>query len=222
MYRAGTAPGEYYHLVNRGIDKKNIFLEERDYLRFLLLILYFQFSHQILTNLNRYVNNYVKHRMFNIGSEGDHDQASRTVGLVAFCLMPNHFHLLIEDRKGQGISKYMQRTLNAYTKYFNTKYDHGGHIFQGPYRCVHIADNTQLLHTSAYIHRNPRELKDWFQKEVEYPWSSLQDYLKKNRWGTLLQKEIIENQFKETPAHSYQSFIESSPAKSFVDDDTSA
>lgn len=213
MYRAETAPGEYYHLVNRGVDKKNIFLEERDYVRFLLLILYLQFPRLALTNLSRYVNNYVKHRMFNIGEENLGEP--RTVGLVSFCLMPNHFHLLIEDKKGTGISKYMQRALNAYTKYFNAKYNHSGHIFQGPYRCVHIDNNTQLLHTSAYIHLNPRELKNWFKKETEYPWSSLQDFLIANRWGSLLQKEIIEEQFNPSSGHSYRSFIKTSPAKDF-------
>ena len=75
--------------------------------------------------------------------------------------MPNHFHLILQEVKEGGISQYMQRVLNAYTKYYNKKYEISGHLFQGPYKSVHIKDDPQLLYLSAYIHNNVRELKSW-------------------------------------------------------------
>ena len=72
--------------------------------------------------------------------------------------MPNHFHLIVKEVKEGGISAYMQRVLNAYTKYYNAKHDTSGHLFQGPFRAIHIADNDQLLYVSAYIHLNCREI----------------------------------------------------------------
>ena len=125
--------------------------------------------------------------------------------------MPNHFHLTVKEVAEGGISQYMQRVLNAYTKYYNAKYNKFGHLFQGPYKIVHIEDNRQLLHLSAYIHRNPRELKKWRQKEDKYPWSSYQDYVFENRWGNLLSQNIISDQFESK--HEYHNFVKTSTAK---------
>ena len=84
---------------------------------------------------------------------------SRYVELVSFAFIPNHFHLIVHEKKENGISQYMQRILNAYTKYFNAKYKKTGHLFQGPFKAVHTESNEQLLHLSAYIHRNPERLR---------------------------------------------------------------
>ncbi len=141
--------------------------------------------------------------------------SERFVELTAFCLMPNHFHLLLHERQEGGISRYMQRVLVAYTKYFNTKYAASGHVFQGRYKTVHVEDNEQLLYLSAYIHRNPRELKAWKGKEEHYPYSSLQDYIDKNRWGGLLATDIITEQFETGPNSNYRDFVRTSTAKDF-------
>ncbi|OHA64038.1 MAG: hypothetical protein A2842_01730 [Candidatus Wildermuthbacteria bacterium RIFCSPHIGHO2_01_FULL_48_25] len=99
----------------------------------------------------------------------------------------------------------------AYAKYFNTKYEKRGHLLQGVFRAVPVKTDPQLLYLSAYIHRNPRGLPQWKNKELEYPWSSYQDYAKKNRWGELLVPDIVLNQFSTT--QSYQDFVETSTAK---------
>ena len=130
--------------------------------------------------------------------------------------MPNHFHLLVKQTKEGGISKYMQRVQNAYTKYFNTKNKTAGHLFQGPFRAVWVEDNDQLLYLSAYIHKNPVELTGPQGKEHGYQWSSLTDYLNKNRWPTsLLKPEIILEQFNNK--QEYQDWIKQSYAKSLQD-----
>lgn len=125
--------------------------------------------------------------------------------------MPNHFHILIREERENGIIQYMQRSLNAYSKYFNTKYEQSGHLFQGPYKIVHVKDNEQLLYLSAYIHRNPCGLKKWNNKEHVYPWSSYQDYTSKNRWDNLLERDIILEQFSSIS--EYGNFMETSGAK---------
>lgn len=211
MRKTLFVPGEFYHIYNRGNDKKNIFLREADYARFLFLILFFQ-AKVPLWNISRYVQHYVKHRVFNINTDiMQRITEGRHIDLVSFTFMPNHFHLLLYERNERGISAYMQRVLDAYTKYFNAKHEKSGHLFQGPFHAVHIETNEQLLYTSAYIHRNQRSLSQWTNKEHLYPWSSYGDYGGENRWDTLLASHRILEQFS-TPA-DYRQFVEESGAK---------
>ncbi len=141
---------------------------------------------------------------------------NKTVELISFTFMPNHFHITACEVKEGGISKYMQRAQESYTKYFNAKYGKSGHLFQGPFQIVHIENNEQLLHLSAYIHRNPREINQWKNKENQYPWSSYQDYVNENRWGELLKREIILSQFSNIK--EYEEFVETSGAKLELDE----
>lgn len=208
------APGEYYHLYNRGIRKQNIFRKDRDWLRLLFCLLHFQ-SPLIFENIGQDLRQF--QRWFSLGS-GDSSLANvsksyrektgeiairRTVTLISFALMSNHFHLLVREDKEGGISAYMQRVLNSFTKYFNTKYKESGHLFQGPFQSVHVADNDQLLYTSAYIHRHRREARS--------PWSSYQDYVSANRWPSLLDPTAVLEQF-ESPK-DYRQWVETSGAK---------
>jgi len=211
MRNIKIAPGEYYHILNRGMSKQRIFHDNADRIRFLFLILYFQ-SPIIFQNIDRSVKSFVKHSVFNINKETEREIVnSRLVELTSFCLMPNHFHLIVKQVEENGIAKYMQRVLNSYTKYHNTKYNKSGHLFQGPYRAIHVTNNKQLLYLSCYIHRNPRELKEWLKKENTYPWSSYQDCVKKNRFEQLLVVDIINEQFKNEK--EYDEFVKTSPAK---------
>jgi putative transposase len=214
MRTVNIASGEYYHILNRGNNKQVIFLDDYDWSRFLFLILYFQ-SPVVLDHVSRQAFNFVKNKNFNI-SEQDQTEIvkKRLVELVNFALMPNHFHLTVRQVKENGIAQYMQRVLCAYTKYFNTKYKKSGHLFQGPYKAVHVENNNQLLYLSAYIHRNPREIKKWKNKEQDYPWSSYQDYVKENRWGQLIQQDIILEQFCDKK--DYEKFLQTSTAKDTV------
>lgn len=185
--------GEYYHVYNRGILKQNIFLDSHDYTRFLFLILFFQ-SPTTFSNIGRPVNSFVRSSTFNID---DKDIISnRFVELTAFALMPNHIHLLVKETKENSLARYMHRINTSYTKYFNTKHQQNGHLFQSRYKSTLIDDNDQLLYVSAYIHKNPKTLKGWQTKFPSYPWSSHRDYSKQNRWGNLLSTDLIIDQFK--------------------------
>jgi putative transposase len=209
--------GELYHVIGRGNNRQTIFKDERDYIRFLFLILYFQ-SSRTFSQVGRSVSYYVKHQVFDIKADIVKDIVkNREVELVEFTFTSNHFHLILREIKEGGISRYMQRVLNAYAKYFNTKYEQSGHLFQGPFKAIHIEDDNQLFYLSAYIHSNIKELKGWKGKEVKYPWSSYQDFVKKNRWGKLLKNDIIMSNFKD--GKEYKEFVEESGAKESLEED---
>lgn len=210
MNTTAFAPFEYYHIYNRGNRKQDIFRGEDDRARFLLSLLLFQRPDPPV-QLNRIVRRYVQHRVLDMP-----EMARRLVELVAFVLMPNHFHCIVREVKTDGISKYMHRVLVSYTKYFNKKYEQVGHVFQGPFRTVHIEDDDQLLYCSAYIHRNPRELEGWRDREHEYRWSSYSDYVGTNRWGALLQPDIVLDQTGR--GSRYRRFVVKSRAKDRIVD----
>jgi len=201
----------YYHICNRSNDERPIFLDDRDYARFLFFILFYQAPIPFY-NISRRISYFVRHSMFNIPLDILQKIATtRRVGLNIFTIMPNHFHLLVQEKSDKGISLYLQRLQNGYAKYFNTKYKKRGHLFQGAFRAVPVETDEQLLYLSAYIHRNQRELSGWADKEIKYPWSSYQDLAIKNRWGNLLSPDIILDQFSNIA--SYREFIETSTAK---------
>lgn len=210
--------GEYYHLYNRGIGKANIFRDDTDRKRFLFSLLYYQ-SPKKFDHIERFVKYYTHETGFIVSEKILADVLdTRVVELVCFCLMPNHFHLLVREKEEGGISAYMQRVMTAHTRYMNTKYEASGHLFESRYKAVHVADNHQLLYLSAYIHRNPRELKAWKGKEFEYPWSSLQDLTEANRWGGLLEADIIAEQFEAEPNSNYADFVKTSTAKALEEE----
>ena len=205
------APGFYYHLCNKSNDGSSIFLDDRDYARMLFFILFYQFSTPFF-NIGRSISYFEKHTKFNISEEEiKRLLPARVVELNAFAIMPNHFHLLIQEKAKGGISKYLQRLQGGYAKYFNTRYQRGGHVFRGSFRAVPVEKDKQLLYLSAYIHRNPRVLERWKNREISYPWSSYQDFAKENRWEELLNPAIILDQFSSMKAH--KEFVETSSAK---------
>ena len=205
------APEEYYHLYNRGFSKSRIFQDKRDYARFLFLILHLQ-SPVNFENISRPVSCFVRRGRFNISDKKIAEVAKRReIRIHAFTLMPNHFHLIVEEIIDSGIVKFMKRLGNAYTKYFNTRYGRSGYLFQGPCQAVHVSDNDQLLYTSAYIHRNCHELSDRKHRLINYPWSSYQDYVASNRWPKLLTTDLIKDQFDR--ASEYHKWVETSGAK---------
>lgn len=211
MKRPLFAPDSYYHIFNRSNDERSIFLEDRDYIRFLFFVLFYQ-APLSFYNIGRQTSHFVKHSMFNMPEETiEKIVANKRVELNAFAIMPNHFHLFAQEKEKGGVSWYLQRVQNGYAKYFNTKYKKRGHLFQGRFQAVSITTDEQLLYLSAYIHRNPRDIRKWRGKESNYPWSSYQDCVKKNRWGKLLNTSVFLNQFSTTS--SYEQFVETSTAK---------
>lgn len=156
------SPNSYYHVYNRGVNKRLIFKDETDYAVFLNLLKRYLGGEAGEVRRNGYV--YPSHM----------DQ----IQLLAFCLMSSHFHLLIyqmDDDK--AIAKFMQSLCTAYTMYFNRRYKRVGRLFQGTFKASRVSQDEYLLHISRYIHLNPKNYQN-------YEWSSFPYYLgsKKAHW----------------------------------------
>ena len=211
LRRTQFAPGEHYHLCIRGNNKQDIFKNDSDRARLLFLVTHLQ-SPESVPKISRLLEEYKRTSAWNIDEKLlARIISTRYVVLEAFAFMTNHLHLVVCETEEQGVTRYMQRILNAYAKYFNTKYETVGHLFQGPYRAVHVEDNDQLLYLSTYVHRNPRELPNMAGKEHTYEWSSYRDYLGPNRFGTLLDPSLVLDQFDN--GTDYRDFVDSSIAK---------
>ncbi|MBI2798210.1 transposase [Candidatus Saccharibacteria bacterium] len=130
--------GGYYHAYNRGVEKRNIFLDEMDYRVFISRIV------QILSPVSPQAETSI--RLKNYVNE---------IELVAFCLMPNHFHLLIKQVNRTSMTAFMRTLCTSYSMYFNAKYKRVGRLFQGSYKATQIESGEYITHLSRYIHRNP-------------------------------------------------------------------
>ena len=144
--------GEYYHLYNRGNAKRTIFLDEKDYERFLQLLR--------VCNSTKHINIRDLPEVF--------DPGAPLIAIGAYCLMPNHFHLLVKEITPNGISIFMQKMSTAYVMYFNKKYEVSGSLFEGKFKARHIDNDRYLRYCYAYIHLNPIKLlqKDWKEKGI--------------------------------------------------------
>jgi len=176
----------YYHVYNRGVEKRKIFLNQSDYQRFLDSILVFNSIEPL-------------HRHFstNPTAEAKPRRNDELVKIVAFCLMPNHFHLLLKQENNNGISKYLHKLLTGYTMYFNKRHDRTGVLFQGVFKSKLVNDDPYLLHLSRYIHLNPLEIlgvdranEDAVDQSLrQYPWSSYRDYVGNKCNGGIIECE---------------------------------
>lgn len=117
------------------------------------------------------------------------DPNKQLVEIICYCLMPNHFHLLIKQLKENGISKFISQLSNSYTKYFNTKYKRVGALFQGVFQAVIIKSDEQFMHTSRYIHLNP-VVSTLVDNPANWPWSSYNEYISENK-GICVKEQII-------------------------------
>ena len=158
------ASGLYYHIYNRGVEKRTIFYDDKDYIKFLSTIKYY------LTPKDQDLKKAIKETIFRRSKLED-----KELELLCYCLMPNHFHFLIKQNTQNGITRFMRRLSNTYVKYFNKKYDRVGTLFQGKFKAVLVETNEYLLHLSRYIHRNPLELG--IDQIVNYSYSSYPNYI---------------------------------------------
>lgn len=198
MRKTELETGEYYHIYNRGVDKRIIFLDEADIRRFYQSVEEFNTLEPIGSI---YEHSFVKR----LGSEASKSKPAATtlVSVIAHCANPNHFHLLLRQEAEKGIEKFMHKVGTGYTKYFNNKYKRSGALFQGVFKSIHVDTNEYLLHLSAYINLNDRvhQLGSEASKLVgsksswgEYTW-------KERAWRgmkmRICKKEIILDQFAD-------------------------
>lgn len=171
---------ELVHTLNRGVDKRKIFLDKQDHFRFIHDL--FEFNDQDWVNTTYHIfakSNDIACR--NI----EHKPRKLLVDIHVFCLMPNHYHLLLTARIKDGISKFMKKLNMGYAKYFNQKYERKGTLFEGRYKSVVIKNEAHFIHIPYYIHCNPLDLKhpSWRERELKNPKAAL-EFLDSYRWSS--------------------------------------
>lgn len=196
------ANGEFYHIYNRGTDKRVVFSDEGDVERFMQSMEEFNV---IVPIGSIYENSFRK--KYQLGNPTSKQvENEKLVNLVAYCINPNHYHFLLEQLVEGGVSMFMKRLGGGYTKYFNEKYKRSGVLFQGKFKAVHIDSNEQLLHVSVYVNLNDRvhKLGNPTSKLVGSR-SSWEEY-KSKLDESLCSKDVILGQFKSQ--NEYQNFAE--------------
>src|SRR3989338_3647306 len=203
LRKTSFVPGEYYHLYNRGNSKQEIFHNIEDYWRFTVLL--------YVCNSD---NNF---RMSMIKDSAKNDpylweRGSQIVSIGAYCLMPNHFHLLVTEKESGGISKFIQKLSTAYVMYHNIKYERTGVLFEGKFKSEHLGSDQYLKYIFSYIHLNPLKLIQGDWKEVgiknkkvalsyldRYKYSSYSDFKGiERKENAILDREVYPNYFPTT------------------------
>ena len=181
-----------YHIYNRGVEKRNIFIEEKNYSRFISDLQQFNSDQATLNNGRN-----IERGLIEVGL-----QSKKLVEILAFCLMPNHYHLLVQQKIEKGVTEFMRKIGTGYTNYFNTKYNRVGPLFQGKFKAVLVEKESHFMHLPHYIHLNPLELKPIYlggktnPEEIltflkNYRWSSLPDYLGTKNFPTIVNKDFL-------------------------------
>lgn len=183
----------FYHVFSRGVEKRVIFTETRDYERFLQTLYYYQFK-----------GPKPKFSHYSRFKTKDFDTNPKIVEINCYCLMPNHFHLLIKQLQEGGVKEFMQKLINSYTKYFNTKHQRVGHLFQGMFKAVLVETDEQLVHLSRYIHLNPYADRLIGSSDY-YPYSSYLNYVSFSP-NKLINTNPILNLFKNN--EDYKQFVD--------------
>jgi putative transposase len=197
----------FYHVYNRGVEKRNIFLDEQDCLVFLsYLKLYLTLPEETIKNTNSNSNLDYEEKSSKIYRLNKLKNFFNKIKLICYVLMPNHFHLEVQQTGIKDIENFMRCLITKYTMYFNKKYKRVGPLFQGRYKAVLILGKEYLFDLSRYVHRNPLEFLGKDQVLVSYPWSSYQAYIQnfKIEW---LHKDFIMSNFLEKK-NSYRDFVE--------------
>jgi len=197
---------EIYHVMIRTIDSINLFRNDQDYLRMIHDLFEFNDLNPapsiFRVTHHRNKPNVTKQDLVTLGGKLRRKR-ELLVEILAFCLMPNHVHLLIKQRQNKGISKFMQK-LGGYALYYNKKYSRKGHLFQDKFQAVHIKTDEQLQTVFVYIHTNPIAIifPAWKEKGIDdfkkaknfienYRWSSYPDYLNKENFPSITSRDFL-------------------------------
>jgi len=204
-YQRNFQKGYFYHIYNRGANKNTIFTDNKDYETFIQILAYYlTFPTGRPFSMFDHLETTAKIKVRNLDSNN--------IALCAFCLMPNHFHLLIkqvfDDKEINSISNLMRRLTITYAMYFTNKYKHSGVIFQGKFKNILVDSDTQLLYLSKYIHRNSFE-NQGSEPIAKYKYSSYPIYLdptKAPEWLNV--KEILSLFSRNLQNNDYKKFTE--------------
>jgi putative transposase len=202
---------QIYHVYNRGVEKRNIFFDENDYCRFAHDLFEFNDVKNSKYTYRSFKKNQIEddNQLGGVGNphiEEGEGKRELLVNIIAFCLMPNHFHLLLMPMKDDGITLFMKKIGGGYANYFNDKYNRSGVLFQGRYKKVLVENSNHFEYLGFYIHCNPLDLRfpEWRKGKVEngreafsylenYKWSSFPSYLGHNNYQSVTQRELLQH-----------------------------
>ena len=183
--------GEIYHVFNRGVEKRKIFQQISDYFRFVFSLYELNDKNLVLMrdriSKRKYRKKYRGATPANFANV--RDKREPLIEIIAFCLMPNHYHLVLRQLVDGGISLFMKKLGDSYVGYFNQKHNRSGmgSLFQGRFKAVHVTTTEQLMYLIIYVFTNPVSIleKDWKEKGVKNP-KKVIHYLKKYRWSSYI------------------------------------
>lgn len=183
---------EIYHVFNRGVERRPIFMSRREYTRAQELLKFYRHKEiPIRFSQVQLQPEEIKTKMLESLFKSE-----KLVLILAYCLIPNHFHFLVKQILDNGITKFVANFTNAYTKFFNTKHQRVGPLVQGVFKAEHVETDEQLIHLSRYIHLNPVASGVIAEEMLDnYEWSSYPEYISLSRNG-ITEKEIVLNMFK--------------------------
>ncbi len=193
---------EIYHIFNRGVERRNIFTNTKEYKRALEVMKYYRFTNPF-PRYSQFIN--LNNDRRNDILESLYTRNQIEVQIIVYCFMPNHFHFLLRQETEGGISRFISNFSNSYSKFFNTKHQRVGPLFQGPFKAVRMENHEQLIHLSRYIHLNP--VSSYLVKENyldNYNWSSFHEYLNITQ-ESFVNKSIVMTGFKDTD--DYRKFV---------------
>ncbi|KKT30105.1 hypothetical protein A3G55_02230 [Candidatus Giovannonibacteria bacterium RIFCSPLOWO2_12_FULL_44_25] len=218
MQRIKPAINSIYHVFNRGVEKRDVFLDDRDRQRFVFSLFAFNDISPVLNH----------NRLIEVGLPS-FDDREKMVEIWAFALMPNHFHLMLKQLTENGITEFMRKIGTGYTNYFNLKYQRAGHLFQGKYKFSLISEMRHYTYLPFYIHMNPLSLtknakeipvnpKKAIQRLEQYKWSSHLDYIGKPNFPSVIDQTELNSLFGG-PSQYKNDFAEWIKNKGFKDVD---
>jgi len=193
---------EFYHVLSRGVDKRKIFLDEKDYFRGVHDLFEFNDTERVnnLTYFLRYNSKDAGRPYIERGGR----KRKLLVKIHSFCFMPNHYHMLLSPLTKNGIPLFMKKFNGGYAKYFNERYNRTGALFEGKYKRIIIKNEAHFIHIPYYIHLNPLDLitPEWREKKLHdfnkaikflesYRWSSHMDYLGVKNFPSVTQREFL-------------------------------
>lgn len=191
----------YYHVFNRGLDRRKLFEDKREFKRAMSLLEYYQYN-EIPIRYSKFndktaeIQYQYKERMVASGKK---------IEVVAYCLMPNHFHLVLKQKREHGIVNFVSDFMNAYTKYYNTKHERVGRLLQGAFKAVFIESDEHLLHETRYAHINPVVASIILPSQLDkYEWSSFRAY-KNQQSDSLVEQATIDSIIALVP--DYEQFV---------------
>lgn len=207
--RKQYAENSYYHIYNRGVEKRLIFQDWQDYVVLLgylkqyLLPKNEEGLRQFLSDPN--ISYKEKDRILKLLRLNNF---AEEIKLLAFCLMPNHFHFLVHQKSLDSIDRFMNSIGTRYTMYFNKRYERVGKLYQGQYKAVMVTTDEQLLHLTRYIHKQALALQGnaWERGIQEQP-SSYLDYVGKRKTEWVHPEEVLKFFSKTNPKLSYEAFV---------------